>query len=452
VNQKALWLVVATAILLAACSQFQRQGPPPVYLIAVDTLRADALGVYGSARPTPFLDEFAKQAIVFENCFAPASWTVPSMASLFTGLYPFHHGAVKALEDNGQVLSQQVLSGGWQTLAEMLKERGYRTYGVSASGHLAEQYGFAQGFDEFVTHPFLNKEFLIASWQGMLPRVTAEHRFGQPVFGFFFFFDTHHPYAPTEPYISRYYPGWTEAAERIAIEDVVSLWKTGYFQKDPEKARLARALYDSEVAGLDATLQEFVQDLPGFDDAVVIFAADHGEEFMEHLAMIHGNNLFQPQIHVPLMIRLPRRQGAGLRVVEPVSLIDVFPTLAELSGAANPPKTDGVSLASLWKGGQLAKRDLFLHLDVPWAHTKAMVRWPRKYVWWSDRDRNVFDLTADQAEVNDLAPAEGAALDQAFRDLEKGAKTNVRFPPRTVSGEISDEMREKLKNLGYINN
>ncbi|NLH50707.1 MAG: sulfatase [Myxococcales bacterium] len=451
IARPAFWSIVILLWLLAAFGCQALPAPTPVYLIGIDTLRADALGCYGGVHPTPVLDDFAKQAVVFDNCIAPASWTVPSMVSIITGLYPFHHGCVKALQENGRVLSQQKLSDGYNTLAELFKRINYRTYGVSGNGHLDEKYGFAQGFDEYVCHPFVDKEGVTSSWQGIVPRLAAEYRFGQGVFGFLFYFDPHHPYVPQEPYISQYLPDYKKNLDKVFGKDMLELIREGVFA-DPELVKLARALYESEVAALDAHLGEVLKNLPGYEDAIVIITADHGEEFYEHGEMIHGNNLMQTQIHVPLMIKLPKGKNAGLRVKDPVSTIDIFATLADVLHAPPMSKTDGVSLLPLLEGQPATPRDLFSQIDLPWARQSAMVRWPHKYIQRIDGRRHIFDLAADPREENDaFEELKGGESAEAFKTLLESVGYQVRFPPRSITEDLSDEMHEKLKNLGYLN-
>ncbi len=443
-------LSIVAVAALSGCKGGASNGPPPVYLVVVDTLRADVLGTYGGKRPTPFLDELAAQSVVFENCIAPSSWTVPSMASLFTGLYPFHHGAVKALQENGAVLSQQSLSSGWKTIAEYFQENNYKTYGISANGHLAEKYGFTQGFDEFVTLGFKSKGFLASSWASMAPRIGGEYRFGQPFFAFLFYFDPHHPYEPEEPYISNYRPNCDMSlVEKLSTQDMTQLWRDGFFEEHPQAVKLARVLYESEVAALDEHLRGAFQKLPGYEDAIVIFTSDHGEEFMEHGGMIHGNNLQQTQVHVPLFIKLPKNQHAGLRIKEPVSLVDVLPTLMGMIGG-RVGKVDGRSLAPLWSNEGGEKRDLFTHLDMPWAHHTGAVRWPFKYIHKADGSRLVFNLEKDPAEKQNLFKEKDPAMVGIFREMLERCAYNVKYPPRVVSTDMPEELREKLTNLGYL--
>ena len=444
-----LILPVLLALLLGCVNP--PPAPPPVYLIVVDTLRVDALGCYGGKRPTPNFDRFAASSVVFENCLAPASWTVPSVASIWTGLYPFHHGTTKAATDNGgNVVSQESLSTGYTTLGEVFKQAGYRAYGISANGHIAEAYGFAQGFDVFVGHSFKSKEQVAASWAGLFPRLTAERRFGQPTFVMFFFFDPHHPYIPQEPYITEYCPDWTERAKGLLDRDMVELVNGGYFKKHPDQIEVARALYDSRVASLDAYFETLFRDLPDFDRAWVIVVADHGESFGERGQMLHGNNLYQPEAHVPLIIKLPRNQLAGKRIAAPVSLVDVLPTLAAIIQAPQPPKMDGVSLLPALADQPLPARPLFMQIDVPWARQRAMLLWPFKIVRTRHEPAEVYDLSHDPTESRDLRREKLAEMDHWESELDLGTRINIRFPPRVINSDMTEEMRQKLRSLGYL--
>lgn len=451
-------LVVLAVVLLwpKLKTAFDVQAPTPVYLVAIDTLRTDALTVYGGQRPTPFFEEFAKQAIVFDNCFAPSSWTVPSMASIFTGLYPFHHGSVMALQAQGQVKMQQKLSSGYLTIPEIFKERMpegvmYNTFGVSGNGHLTQDYGFGQGFDEYVAHRFDNKNAVQSSWQGMLPKIAALNRFGEGIFAFLFYFDPHHPYAPQEPWISQYYPNYLEPSSAILADDMVKLWESGFFDKNPEMVKVARAMYDSEVAALDDHLRGVFAELPGYEDAIIVIVADHGEEFLEHGNMIHGNNLRQTQVHVPLMIKLPHNEHAGLRIKEKVSSIDILPTLADLAGAGDIGQIDGRSLVPLWQGGGWPERDLLLHLSVPWARHRAMLRDKYKVIGHAAQPPLVFDLEADPDEKHDLYAERMEEFRPWLLQLKDATELKPRYAPEVLEGKMTDEERDELRSLGYLN-
>jgi arylsulfatase A-like enzyme len=227
--------------------------------------------------------------------------------------------------------------------------------------------------------------------------------------------------------------------------------RDGIFEQRPDLAQLAAAAYDTEVAALDAYLSELAKDLPGFEKAIVVVTADHGEEFLEHGSMMHGNNLLQPQVHVPLLIRLPNGAHAGLRIAEPVSLVDVLPTLAALIGSPAPKSLDGVDLTPLWQGGRAPSRDVLLHLDVPWARHKALVRGSLKFVETEAGERSVFDVRRDPSEKTNLYRAKDETHLAVFQAIADQVQYNVRFRPRTIEAEIPDALRDKLRSLGYIN-
>jgi arylsulfatase A-like enzyme len=444
------WLTLIPAFaLLFGCFK-PPPPPPPVYLIMIDTLRVDALSCYGGKRPTPGLDRFAASAVLFEQCFASADWTVPSVASIWTGLYPFHHGTIRGMAQEGEVVRQETLNPAYVSIAKVFKQAGYRTYGVSANGHINAQYGFAEGFDEFAGFVFMKKEAVAASWAGLAPRVVAEQRFRQPTFVMMFFFDPHHPYTPQEPWASRYLPNWEKHIDRMEKEDIVDLKNEGYFQKHPDKIAVARAMYDSEVAALDAYLGDALHDLPGYDDAWVVLVADHGESFGEVGKMLHGNNLRQPEVHIPFMIKLPHNQLGGKRIAAPVSLVDILPTLADVIKAPHPPKMDGVSLLPLLMGRPAPSRSIFLHVDALWAQEHAMVQWPYKIIRTRHDPPVVYDLSRDPTEAHDLRRAHPEAYAPMERELDQGARSNIRFPPRVITNDTSPDMREKLRSLGYL--
>ena len=438
---------LALLVAVAGCGR-SNDDKPPVYLIMIDTLRTDALSCYGGARPTPALDRFASQAVLFENCFAPCSWTLPSVASVWTGLYPFHHGTTEGAVAERKVVRQQELSPRLITLGEVFKNAGYSTFGISANGHIAEEFGFAQGFDKFFGFSFIPKDLPAARWKGLSARVALAQR-RHPTFTMLFFFDPHLPYDPREPYITKYSPNWREQSADF-IDHMTELAKKGYIQEHPEKIPVARALYDSEVAWLDEYLATALPALPGYDDAWVIITADHGESFGEEGRMLHGNNLRQPEVHVPLLIKMPNGERGGTRVAQAVSLVDILPTLAAICGMRSPPPMDGVSLLPALHGQKLAPRPLFMHLKLGPTYSRGMVRWPFKVILREKLPATVFDLADDAAEANDLREILGPEGARLVREADNGTQPVIRFLPRSVANKKSDAEQKRLRELGYL--
>jgi arylsulfatase A-like enzyme len=448
-------LLVGTllAAILGAC-QGLGPGPqkPPIILIIIDTLRADHVGACGYTRPTtPNLDRFAASAVRFANAQAASTWTVPSMASLFTGVYPWRHGinTAEVSPDRG-VGGQPVLSDRFVTLAESLKAAGYETFGVSANGHMDRPYGMAQGFDHFQAFPFCIRERVdrvLAAWLRDLRRV---YRARKPYFLYVHYFDPHHPYLAQQRWLKQWRPGLKEQdVKEITQTAFATLAVDGYFQKNPEAMKLLIDLYDSEVAAVDASVGKLLSVLPGAERAVVVVTADHGEEFGDHGGMLHGNNLFAETLRVPLVIRWPANEGAGAVVTAPVSLVDLYPTLAAAGGAALPDCLDGVALKPDLTGDA---RALFAATERdPKQRWSAAVADGWKWVCEERAgEEQLFRLASDPGDQRNLLAAEpdrGTALRRLWNDRPR---QELLYPPGDTGAPIDPARREQLRGLGYL--
>ena len=353
-------LSVAGGLALLGCGSPER--PPNVLMVVLDTLRADRLGAYGSPRGlTPFLDELAAQGVVFENAYAPSSWTSPSVASLFTSRHPVQHGIATF---------DSVLGDGEATLAESLRGLGFASGGFSANFRIAGKLGFGQGFDVWqaylgsdvgdrgpkVPARFVRQEalaWLKQAWQPDSPR---------PVFLYVHFMEPHSPYDPPDEVRQRLVPRASRAEVDAANALLVGL---RFDALSDQQVALLAELYDGEVAALDAELRSFFDALRsnGFlEHSIVAVVADHGEEFREHGMLLHGITLFEPGVRVPLLLLGPGLE-AGRRVSQPVSLLDVAPTILDLLGSPAPAHFEGRSLlqgirsedGNRWIGGHPAR-------------------------------------------------------------------------------------------------
>jgi arylsulfatase A-like enzyme len=293
-----------------------------ILVLLVDTLRADRLGYEGCPRPTsPVLDRVAADAVRFRNAYAPSSWTKPSVASLFTGLLPDRHRVTTSLS---------ALPEGAPTLAEAAGAAGFAT-GAFVNNPLLTKpiFKFDRGFETFLA--------VDARARGVLDLALAwieEHR-GEPFFLYVHLFDPHEPYDPPGSYRERF------------VREVVpgGLPETISPELDQE---LRLALYDGEIASLDAAVGGFLERLARLglaDRTTIVFASDHGEEFREHGGERHGHSVYQEVVRVPLFVR--GRRGLGLRprdVDTPAGIEDVFPTLGRLFGLSVPEGIDGADL------------------------------------------------------------------------------------------------------------
>lgn len=459
--RRAIWpvliLVALSLALLPGCpgkAKRARRGKPPVVLIVVDTLRADHVGCYGYSRPTtPNIDAFAAGAVRFDAAHAAASWTVPSMASLFTGVYAWDHGVVQAqVVGPGEIEEQLTLAEDFVTLAETLKGAGYETFGVSANYHLHEKYGMGQGFDHYKAFGFRDREpvdLQVKDWRGNLAKLQ---RRGQPYFLYVHYFDPHHPYLPVEPYVREWRPQYEDGQVEAAIgKDFVKRADAGEFFDQPDVMQLLVDLYDSEIRAADDSVGKLLADLPGIEDAVVIVTADHGEAFGDHRNMIHGRDLYRETLRVPLLVRFPDKAHAGRVVPDAVSLVDVYPTVAAAVGAETPPYLAGLDLRAGLDTGLPADRVLFAETERGTdQHWRAAITTGRKWLHLLSSDTPEFyDLAADPLETRNLLPGGADEANDFRRAWLKKRRVRPRFKPGSA-GALDPALRDQLKNLGYL--
>ena len=317
---RAFW--GAPAISVGLKTRVKKQ--PLVILYLVDTLRADHTTPYGYGRDTtPALMKFSKEAVVFEAGIAHASWTKPSVASIMTSRLPSRHKAVQLRDplDSGQV-----------TIAEMLDAKGFATGGVIANSVIyAADSNFHQGFDVFAgLHGEGNRRSKIVDTRQLIDRGLdfIDARRGLPTFLYVHTMDPHVPYAPPAPFDTMFEPRPTREHPGMDPRD-----------EEPKDRDRLIAQYDGDIAYGDLQFGRFVEGLKArgvYDDALILFVADHGEEFDDHGGWLHGRSVFDELIRVPIIVKFPGGQGAGTRVSQMVALSDVMPTILESVGLPVP--------------------------------------------------------------------------------------------------------------------
>ena len=311
-------------------------GRPNVVLILVDTLRADYTTPYGSGQDTsPELASWADRGTLFERVRSQSSWTKMSMASLLTSLWPRSHGIREA---------QDGLADEAVTLAEVLNDAGYATYGVQTNGWLHQSFGFHQGFDRYM-FPKTGGDRRLgrASLWPHADRVVEEgerlleaHDRAKPFFLYLHFMDVHEYAAPPS-------------------------FKT--FGTD------SRGAYLAAIRWVDDAVTRVRKKLAAagyLEDTVIVFGADHGETFGEHGVHGHARNVLTPVVWVPLVIRLPFRVEPPVRVATQVPNVDLAPTLLDLAGVTIPADFEGRSLVPLMTGeAAVGDRPTYAGLGVP---------------------------------------------------------------------------------------
>ena len=439
----AALLILVAAAIAPACS---RSRPPSVVLILVDTLRADHLGTYGYDRPvSPNLDALASEAAVFENAYAAATWTLPSVASMFTGLFPSQHDAGRPYEDDrGEQFS--VMRADVRVFPEVLRARGYVTGALVNAPFLHEGFGFARGFDDYDWAPASDSELRRADVTVDTALAWLDEHADEQFFLFVHVFDLHRHYDAPAPFRGRFtnqfgdpYAGTLDTLEsRDLAEDNLD-WP------------FIVAAYDEEIAFVDAHLGRFFEGMRSrgiLDQSTVLLTSDHGEGFDEHGSSGHGHTLYNEMLRVPLMVWGPTVRAG--RYEDPVSLVDLEPTILEIadSGVA----TMG-SASSLWPllttGVSLPRRTLFAEWTHP-GELKAVIRWPFKAIFEPGTDRRwLYDLSNDPGEEINLAGSREAALYEFLSDLQTLLRTEAEAT-RADRPEIDPNVLQALKSLGYI--
>lgn len=373
--------------------------------IAVDTLRADHLGGYGYERPTsPAVDALFERAVVFEDAQASTSWTLPSLASAMTGVYPSTHRCFSF---------RSRLDDSYATLAELLRAAGWTTGGIVSHVFLGERYGLHQGFDDYdqelvkadaeASHEQISSERISDKALAWLAARAAAPT-DEPWFLFAHYFDPHGVY--------NAHPGVSEA---FGTEEDLDL-------------------YDGEIAFTDRHLARLLSGLEehGFaENTVVVFVADHGEEFGDHGLAKHGKTLHQEVLRVPLAIAVPGT--APRRVSQTVRVVDLAPTLLELLRVPPPPLAlAGRSLVPLLDGDSLEPRGALAELRLR-AEYQADA-----YV--TERWKLIVDRNPEHVEVRP-----GMKLTPAFRLYDRASDPHEQHDVAAEHPEVVEELREALK-------
>lgn len=450
--------------------------PPSIFLLMIDTLRADYLGSYGFQGPiSPNLDRFAREAVVFDRCASVAPWTKPAIASLFTGLDPSVHQVLTHAGRYGsqprsarlRPLETDALPEAALTLAEVLKDRGYETAAFVANPWINAKHGFAQGFDRYNDSFAGNAtpaERVLEAAQGWLDR--RRERSEQPVFVYLHFMDVHDPYdAPDEdvdpvrgsPSLGPSRPLTERQLPQSTVRHMRHLGLPWVASDAVHDLREWRARYAGGVRAFDRRIGPFLEMLRTsgwLDRSVVVVTSDHGEELFEHGGWTHGRNLYEHQLDVPLIVRLPGPAGEGRRVGDVVSLIDLMPTLASFAGASPPEGVNGVDLRPLLEAsGGGWKREAVFASGVKSAPKLYAVRThDHKLIQdVGQAEALLFDLAADPKEQENIVNRVPAIAFQLGDHLDRHLAMAARHPGVGRSQAfISSEVEERLRSLGYL--
>ncbi len=416
------WFGVPLAVLLLAIVVVPWGQPgllphdPDIMLISVDTLRADHLECYGYKRiRTPAINRLASEGVLFTATVSAVPITLPSHASMLSGLIPPRHGARL---NTGNRVPDDVT-----TLAETLQGYGYQTGAFVAALPMADVGGLAQGFEvydqEFSTQKLpgfaaTRQERYAEDVLAVARRWLATTDPARPVFAFVHLYDPHAPY-------EKPLPGTTTGS------------------------------YDGEIVYVDRSLGSFLPALrgqPRWKDLLTIFTSDHGEALGEHGEQTHTLFVYESTLHVPLIVHWPGVL-APRRIESPVALIDITPTILELAGLPGLTDIDGRSLVSLIRGDEPPPTDRVLYfesllpsLSYGWASLRGVRIGGLKYI--SAPRPELYDLRADPHELNNLIdsrPDDARHLAARLASIDNGRRATIAIDRKTLAG---------LESLGYI--
>jgi arylsulfatase A-like enzyme len=404
-------------------------GRPHLVLIVVDTLRADWTSPYGfEQNTTPELTRWAARGVVFERARAQSSWTKISMASLMTSLWPRSHG-IREYRDG--------LAEGALTLAEVLRDAGYRTYGVQTNGWLHQSFGFHQGFERYA--------FPMGAGQGArLPRASIwphadrvvdeaarlidAHDPAEPLFLYLHFMDVHEYAAPPE---FRRFGGDEVGHYRSAIRWV-----------DDALERVREQL---DRAGL-------------LERSVLVLASDHGEAFGENGKVGHARNVLSAVISTPLVLRFPFPLEP-IRLSGQVRNVDLAPTLLDLAGVPVPASFEGRSLLPRIEGAE-PDEDLVTYagLGLPLYHDASVQVSLQDGTWTYARDVDpdphpeelLFDRSLDPGENVNLIEREPEVAARLRAELDEHLAGQVQAEALATDVRIEPGIAERLRAVGYV--
>ena len=463
--------------------------PQGVILIWADTLRRDHLGIYGYGRPTsPLLDRLAAEGVLFEDCVSPASWTKVSTPSLLTSLYPTSHG-VKDFTDR--------IPAAATTLAERYRDAGYATLSLSSILFTGKFTNLHQGFDEVHEDGSLpdrrssktTREYV----DRLLPWLEA-HRDG-PFFVFLHVADPHDPYRPHAPYDTLWadpkkreeHEGQAKAVRPFIVDPLLRLFGMPNRDElvkakiDPEAyVAYERDWYDGSIREMDTELGRLVERLPFLGlggKALVVFTTDHGEEFLEHGRMFHGQTVYGEQNNVSFFMWGPGIVPKGVRVAKTVRTVDVMPTLLDASRLSAVPQAQG---RSLWPLIAAARGEPgVVHAagsDPPAVSEKAATTFPAgappprdtestaivaggfKLVHNTKRhpgqpEFELFDRRKDLLDRTNVASANPEIVEWLARELKtwrRAAEAGRLKSDAEGAQALTKEELERLRSLGYI--
>ncbi|MCX7973702.1 MAG: sulfatase [Candidatus Aminicenantes bacterium] len=449
-----------------------KKEPTGIILISLDTLRADHLSCYGYERLTsPAIDRLASEGAIFTQATSTSNWTLPAHVSLFTSTYSPHHG-VMAADDR---IPNHVIS-----LAEILSRNGFFCGAITGGGFVSPKYGFDRGFDYYNEAEGSVDSINSAELVFRAAKEWIEKNQDKDFFLFLHTYQIHSPYASPEPYRQTFLSAQT-VFEEIHLERYLG-GKGAIFRSLSEaERRNIIDLYDNEIRYTDEALigplLNWLKEKGLFDRLMIILTSDHGEEFYDHGAWVHGAHLYQESIRIPLIIKFPHNWYQGERIDQIVRITDIAPTILEVLGwkKSIPDNWHGQSLLpilekkeknnrnfladSCWLSGDLCcdpttglplsvatnKGQEKVIFNQPWNEKLKKIYQPAPQNW---KIIEIYDLFRDKNEKEDLSQVRRIEIGSLFKNIESSYQLLRKLSRMKI--ELNKEELEKLRALGYI--
>ncbi len=468
------WLtvgVLSTAGCGGESGTSSRASNPNVIVVVIDTLRADALPLYGNSRNTsPFLSRVAESGVVFDTAWSVSSWTAPATASILTSLHPFQHHVEKGYRayqqhqsgDNEQTISLSRIPDSIETIAEAFHRQGYATFGIADNPNISPRMGFERGFDRFEMTEYKSAQRVNETLESWLEEIRGADSF----FVYLHYMDPHMPYFHRAPWYEGSDPSLAKGtvvgeSRRTDLEPpaAAAVKRARKGDLEPVKKFRQEALhaYESEILYVDFMIQNALE-LLNWEDAVVIVTSDHGEEFLDHGNIGHAFQLYNELLQVPMLVRLPGADAPRGRVEQPVSVLDVLPTARDAAGLPASAQDQGISLLPLMAGETGEQRTFLASRLHPflaeYRYKRAVVDGKYKLIAETpDGPRELFDLDRDSRELRNLAKERKGFVQKMFGAMQSAMEALPEFEEATAEPvTLSEEQRELLEALGYTDN
>ncbi|MCK5004377.1 MAG: sulfatase-like hydrolase/transferase [Candidatus Aminicenantes bacterium] len=455
-----------------------------IFLISVDTLRADFLEVYGNTDEiSNSITEFSKDCVIFDNCFSTSSWTLPAHISLFTGKNVSNHRVYN---------SNMSLSDKISVYPEVLAEQSF-VFSINGGIFLDYKYGFFRGFDIYSSIKWEGLNFNAFQMESesekmfdnsklLIESLTASH-----IFAFLHTYQVHSPYQLHKDL------KYSENNKKMKLPKMMKIpqglrnrkgeGRASIFKSLSDyKSKAFKYLYKGEIEYFDHQFGKFIKYLKLkniYNKSMIVFFSDHGEEFFDHHGWGHGHSLYNELIRIPLLIKFPDNKYKGTRVKANTSIIDIFPTLFDYMGLKTNINSDGISLMNLIRSNEIDKNRVIVSvLKYITSKKKGMGKFPQKIavIWnrfkliynfkYSKElieyyssfpppeycEYELYDLNVDKHEKNNIVDNENHSnVFNYLKDKISRIKRNIfnkRGKTRII--KVSEKNKMKLKSLGYL--